>query len=306
MKILLTGATGFIGRALLARLDEKKHELLVLSRDATRAKKRLGLPSSYFDWRPEEGPPPSAALAGVDAVFHLAGEGVAERRWSAEQKRRIYESRVVGTRHLGQGIARMQSPPSVIIAASAIGFYGDRGDEVLTEDSALGRGFFPEVCRDWENEALKLGAPTSRVVMVRVGLVLGPQGGALSKMLPVFKMGLGGPLGSGKQWVSWIHLDDVVGIFLLALENEKLKGPVNGVGPSPVTNREFAKALGHALHRPAVLRAPAFALKLAVGELAEEGLLASDRALPKRAEIAGYSFRYPRLGEALAEIFRSR
>jgi uncharacterized protein (TIGR01777 family) len=296
MRALVTGATGFIGRRLVASLDAPA----ALSRDPARA--RQSLPGARaFAWEPAAGPPPAEAFAGVDAVFHLAGDPVAGGRWTARKKARVRDSRVLGTRHLVSALAGLPEKPRALVAASAVGFYGDRGDEVLDESSSIGSGFLAEVCRDWEAEASKAADLGLRVVHVRIGVVLGEGGGALEKMLLPFRLGLGGRLGSGRQWLSWIHLDDLAEIFLLAARNEDLSGPVNGVAPNPVTNTAFTRTLASVLGRPAIFPVPALALRLATGEFAGV-LLASQRVLPRAARGAGFTFRHPALEGALREI----
>lgn len=254
-----------------------------------------------FPWDPGKGEPPADSLKDTDAVIHLAGEPVAQR-WSAEAKRRIRDSRVEGTRNLVQAMAKLRQPPSALICASAIGYYGSRGDEILTESAAAGTGFLPEVCVAWEKEAVAAEALGMRVARVRIGIVLDRRGGALKKMLPPFQMGVGGKIGSGQQWMSWIHLEDLVGIVRFALENP-VKGAVNGVAPYPVTNRDFTKALAAAVHRPAIFPVPALALKLLFGEMSEV-LLASQRVQPAAAEAAGYRYRFPQLEGALGDLFK--
>lgn len=275
MNITLTGASGFIGRALAARLTAAGHHVEPLG---TRA---------------------AAEVPACDAVIHLAGEPVAQR-WTPEVRRRIWDSRVDGTRRIVQSMSRFPDRPGALICASAVGIYGSRGDEVLTEDSPPGQGFLAEVCVAWEREAQAAGALGVRVVNVRTGVVLG-HGGALERMLPIFHRGAGGHLASGRQWMSWIHLDDITALYEFALNDVRLRGPVNATGPHPVTNIEFTHALGAALHRPAVLPVPGFALKLKFGEMASV-LLDSQRAVPEVAPAAGFQFRYPDLGPALASI----
>ena len=230
-------------------------------------------------------------------MFHLAGESVGEGRWTAAKKQRIRDSRVIGTRRLVEGLAALEQKPRVLVVASAIGYYGSRGDETLDESSAPGDDFLAQVCRDWEAEARAAEKLGIRVVNTRFGIVLG-NGGALKKMLLPFKLGAGGRLGNGRQWMSWVHVDDVVGILLAAAIDEQYRGPVNTVAPTPVTNREFTRVLASVLHRPAIFPVPAFGLRLVVGEFAEV-LLGSQRVLPKAAQRAGYAFHYPELAEAL-------
>ena len=295
MRALVTGATGFIGQRLLASLERP----VILSRRPEVAKRTVGN-AEVFAWEPESGPPPIASLDGVDVVFNFAGESVAGGRWTAQRKERIRSSRIVGTRNLVDGIESQKKRPRVLVSASAVGYYGSRGDEVLQESAAPGSDFLAEVCQAWEAEAQRAAQCGVRVVTPRIGLVLGKGGGALARMLTPFKLGLGGRLGSGRHWMPWIHLDDLVGIFLHAAKSG-ISGPMNAVGPSPVTNREFTRALAAALHRPAVFPIPAFALRVMFGELASV-LLASQRVVPHVAVSAGYRFRYTSLDDVLGEI----
>ena len=297
MKALVTGGTGFLGGALVKRLESPR----VLSRSAGRAMAVLGDGIEAFDWDPEAGPPPAAALEGVEAVFHLAGDSVGEGRWTAAKKARIRDSREKGTRNLVAGIAAMAKRPRVLVSASAVGWYGDRGEEVLDEAAPPAADFLGKVCEAWEGEARKAEALGVRVVRLRIGVVLGPGGGALGKMLLPFRLGIGGRIGSGRQWWPWVHRDDVVGLALHAAATPTLSGAVNAVSPHPATNLEFTKALGRVRGRPTILPVPAFAIRLALGEFAEV-LLASTRALPRTAEQSGYRFRHPELEGALREI----
>jgi uncharacterized protein (TIGR01777 family) len=242
---------------------------------------------------------PREALQGIDVVFNLAGEPVAEGRWTQDKKRRIRDSRVIGTSKLVAGLRELDRKPTVLVSASAVGYYGDRDDQELDETSEVGRGFLAEVCAAWEREALAAEALGVRVVCVRIGIVLARSGGALARMLTPFKLGAGGRLGSGKQWMPWIHLDDVVGVLLHAARNEVVRGAMNAVSPQPVTNAEFTRALGRALHRPAFLSMPKAALRIAFGEMSEV-VMASQRVLPRVAESTGYNFRHPGLEGALA------
>jgi len=299
MRAIVTGATGLVGSKLLSRLDHPA----VLSRDAAQAAATLGRDAAtIFEWDPQREPAPAEAFQNVDVVFHLAGESVAEGRWTAEKKARIRDSRVLGTRNLVATLRQLERPPRVLISASAVGYYGDRGDEILDETSSPGDDFLAQVSVDWEREALAAGEAGIRVVTMRTGIVLSKDGGALAKMLTPFRLGLGSPLGSGRQWVPWIHIDDLVGLLLLAAERDDLQGPLNATVPTPVTNREFTKALGRAVHRPTFLPAvPEIVLRLGLGEFAG-ALLASIRAVPRRAEAAGYQFSHPRLDEALRDL----
>jgi uncharacterized protein len=297
MKVVITGATGLIGSRLVARLQDRGDEVTVLTRDPGRARGALGVPA--VRWLPGKDPAPAESLAAADGVVHLAGEVIAQR-WSRAAKRRIRESRTVGTRNLVAGLRAAEPRPSVLVSGSAVGYYGARGDERLDESAGPGSDFLAEVVRAWEHEA-DLSAETGmRLVKVRTGIVLHSGGGALAKMLPFFKAGLGGPVAGGRQRVPWVHLDDEVGIILAALDDARWMGPVNASAPEPVTNRELAKVLGRALRRPAVLPVPAAALKLLYGEMAET-VTTGQRAVPARALALGYRFAHPDLDEALAD-----
>ena len=296
MNITITGATGFIGRRLTARLTSDKHDLHILTRGAN-----PGIAAPTSRWDPLTGEPPEESLAGAGAVVHLAGEPVAQR-WTAEAKKKIRESRVLGTRRLVQALSTLSPRPSTLVCASAIGIYGSRGDEVLTESSPAGSGFLAEVCREWEKEAELAESLGIRVARIRTGIALG-KGGALAQMIPPFKAFVGGRIGSGKQWMSWIHLDDLVGIICHAIENP-MSGAVNGTAPNPVINSDFTGELASALHRPALFPVPEFALKALFGEMASV-LLASQRIVPRAAEAAGYKFQYPELGAALRSVLAS-
>ncbi|MDX2032824.1 MAG: TIGR01777 family oxidoreductase [Blastocatellia bacterium] len=301
MKIALTGATGLIGKRLCERLAGEGHELSVLSRRPDGAKLVKG--ARGYRWSPEEEPAPREALEGIDAVIHLAGEPVAAGRWTEEQKRRIRDSRVTGTRNLVDGIKRVTDRPKILVSSSAVGFYGNRGDEVLDETSRPGTGYLSEVCEAWEREAGKAEELGMRVSMVRIGVVLAPDGGALEKMLTPFKFGLGGNLSDGRQWFPWIHIDDIVGILRHALLSPNLRGPVNGVAPGVVRNEEFTRELASALHRPTFFPVPEFALRIVMGEMASV-VLASQRVTPSVARETGYEFHYPELRGALEAVLR--
>ena len=299
MKSLVTGATGLLGRQLLRNIENP----LVLSRRPSEVRRLFG-PVEVYRWEPEAGPAPCEALRGVEVVFNLAGEPVSEGRWTDEKKRRIRDSRVTGTRNLVAALAALKSRPQVLVAASAVGYYGDRGDEELEERSAPGQGFLAEVCVDWEREALAASQLGIRVICVRIGIVLAPDGGALAKMITPFRMGVGGRLGSGRQWMPWIHINDVAGIMLHASRNNEINGPLNAVAPRPVTNVDFTRALAHAVHRPALLPVPRAALRLAFGELSDI-LIASQRVFPRVAKHSGYAFEHSDLGSALANVITS-
>jgi len=295
MKIAIAGANGFIGSALVAHLGAVGHRVVRLM--------RRGADASRGDatWDPSRGVLDPAVLDGVQAVVNLAGEPVAER-WSADRKKRIKASRVEATTLIAKTIIGLPRPPRVLVNASAIGIYGDRGDELLDETSAPGTGFLAEVAQLWEASAAPAAERGIRTVFTRFGIVLGAAGGALKEMLPPFRLGAGGKLGSGKQWMSWVTLDDVVGAIDYAITSDRVSGPVNVVAPNPVTNAEFTHELGHALHRPAVATVPGFALKLAYGEMGEAVLLASQRVAPHALERAGFVFKHTLLAEALKQI----
>jgi uncharacterized protein (TIGR01777 family) len=292
MRVLISGASGLIGRALTAELTAAGDEPVALVRRAP-----LG---SQVQWDPGQ-PLDPAKLAGTDAVVHLAGKNVAGR-WTPKFKQEILKSRVRGTITLANAAVesfQRTGKPSTFVSASAIGYYGDRGDELLTEDSPPGGGFLAEVCRQWEAATAPASAAGIRVVNLRIGVVLARDGGALKPMLLPFRLGLGGKIGSGQQYWSWIALDDVVGAVLFALRSANLQGPVNAVAPEPARNQQFVRALGEALHRPSVFPLPAFVVRAIFGEFGEEGILGSARILPARLQTAGYTFRHPNLQEAL-------
>jgi uncharacterized protein (TIGR01777 family) len=272
-----------------------------LVRDTARAAERL--PSATLHaWDAAGGPPPEAAFEGVDVVVNLIGESVSSGRWNEARMKRLRDTRVVATRALVDVLRGLKVRPRLLISASGVGFYGDRGDEILTEASTGGTGFTAELGRDWEAEANKAAEIGMRVVILRNGLVLSKDGGILKKILPPFRLGLGGKIGSGAQWMPWIHLDDEIGLIRHAMEHEAVKGPLNLVAPEPVTNGEFVRALGEVLGRPTVLTAPAFALRMAFGAMTDELLLASQRAMPVRTMETGYTFQHPLLREALGEL----
>ena len=294
MRALVTGATGFIGRRLVRELDRP----LILSRRPEVARKILGA-AEVHAWNPEEGPPPAEAFEGVEAIFHLAGDSVASGRWTAAKKACIRRSRVQGTANLVEGLRNLKSRPRVLVSASAVGYYGSRGDEVLEEASAPGTDFLAGVSVAWEAEAGRARELGLRVVTVRNGMVLGAGGGALARMLLPFKLGLGGRLGDGRHWMPWVHLDDVVGLMLDAAKSE-ISGAMNAVAPEPVINQEFTRTLARVLHRPAIFPVPRFALALLFGELSTL-LVASQRVVPRVAERTGYKFRFTSLEEALRQ-----
>lgn len=291
MKILITGASGLVGSALAPALEAAGHSVVRLSR------------SGPVSWSPASRSIDEAALDGIDAVVHLAGESVAGR-WTDAKKERIAASRHEGTRFLAGTLAALAHPPKVLVSASATGFYGHRQDELLTEQSPVGTGFLAAVADEWEAATSSAAAAGIRVVTVRTGIVLARSGGALPAMLPPFRLGLGGPIGGGRQWWSWLALSDLVAVYERALTDESLSGPVNAVAPGAVTNAEFARTLGKVLGRPALLPLPARAVKLLLGEMGEEMLLASARVQPAALTAAGFAFRFPRLEDALRAVLR--
>lgn len=297
MKVLISGGTGFIGSALTASFRRDGHTIVMLSR-------RAGVSRDMIAWDPNAGRLDAESLEGFDLVVHLAGENLGDHRWTARQKERIFTSRVTGTRLLCETLAKLRRPPRALISASAMGYYGERGDEVLTESSPPGSGFLADVCVAWEKATEPAAQSGVSVVTPRFGLILAAHGGALKPMLSLFKLGLGGPFGAGKQWWSWVTLDDVVGAVRFIADTATLSGPVNVVAPAPVTNREFAKTLGAVLHRPVLFPVPAFALKLAVGEMAGPLLLQSERVQPAGLFQAGYPFRHRELYPALEAVLQ--
>jgi uncharacterized protein len=298
VRVLVSGATGFIGRALVEELSANGAQVAVLSRDASTAQARVPTATDFFSWRDGE-TLPRGALAGRDAVVHLAGESV-QGRWTARKRKAIRDSRVLSTQGLVAALAALPAAerPRVLVSASATGYYGSQGETELTEDAGSDDSFLAEVCQEWEAQAMAAAAHGVRVVTVRTGIVIHPEGGALAAMRPAFRMGLGGPIAGGRQWWSWIHRDDVVGLFAFALEEPRCSGPLNAVAAEPVRQADFARALARALRRPAFLPTPGFALRLAVGDFASE-LLASRRVVPAKAVALGYHFRVATLAQAL-------
>ena len=294
VNVALTGSSGLVGSTLLPMLTTGGHRVTKLMRSDPG--------ESDVEWDPQADKFDASALDGVDAVVHLAGKNIAAARWSAKVKERIRSSRVEGTRVLCEGLAKMKAPPKALICASAIGFYGDRGDEIMTEESAAGSGFLAELAQDWEAATTPAVEAGIRVVHLRFGVVLSPRGGALAKMLLPFKIGMGGRVGSGRQYWSWISIDDAAGAIHHALMTDSLQGPVNAVAPNPVTNIEFTKTLGQVLGRPTIVPMPATTARLLLGEMAEELLLASTRVEPKRLVQSGYQFRQPTLEAALRHV----
>jgi uncharacterized protein (TIGR01777 family) len=300
MRILVSGSSGLVGSALIPSLAAAGHDVVRLVRSrSTNPSKEL------VSWDPARGQIDAAGLQGIDAVVHLAGESIASGRWNAERKSRIRDSRTIGTRLLAETLAKLSSPPKVFACASAIGFYGDRGDELLSEKSTPGSGFLPDVCREWEASCDPLKQAGTRVVNLRFGVVLSRQGGALKQMLLPFQMGAGGILGNGKQYMSCVSLNDAVGVIEFVLGNSGVEGPINVVCPQPVTNYEYTKALGSVLHRPTIFPVPGFAARLAFGEMADALLLSSARVVPERLLAAGYQFRDPTIEASLRSALKS-
>ena len=297
MRILISGSHGLVGKALIESLQIDGHEIFRLVRHAPREE-------SEVEWSPDRYSIALARLEGFDAAVHLAGESIAEGRWTDEKKKRILESRTRGTQLLSDALANLASPPRVLISASAIGYYGNRGNEVLTEASSPGNDFLSGVCVEWEKATSLALEKGIRTVNARFGIILAKEGGALAQMLPPFRMCVGGRIGSGKQWMSWIALDDVVEGIKFALANDLIRGPVNFVAPNPVTNAEFTKTLGRALSRPTIFPIPAFGVRLVFGEMADALLLSSQRVEPERLKTSDYPFKYVQLEAALSHVLR--
>lgn len=303
MKVLVTGASGFVGQRVVKQLLNKGDEVVILTRNVVKAALYLGNQCKYYVWSDTNELPPEEAFIGVDAVINLMGEGIADKRWDEAQKQKIYNSRIIGTSKLVERIKGMDKRPSVFVSASGIGVYGNRGDEVITEESSVTDDFLAKVCKDWEAEAEKAKDLGLRVVLLRTGVVIGKDGGALKKMIIPFKMGVGGPVASGKQYMSWIHVEDLAGIYVQAVRDPSYSGIYNGTAPNPVTNKEFTKELGKAVGRPAFFPVPAFALKAMFGEMSQV-LLDGQKVLPKRVQEKKFRFRYPIVEMAIKESIR--
>lgn len=295
MKVLISGASGLVGSELFWSLHKQGHEIVRLVRTVA------NISGVDVLWDPKTGLADPERLEGFDAIVHLAGENIAGR-WTEKKKARIRESRVSGTQHLSNAIAKLKSPPKVFVCASAIGFYGNRADQVMDEQSAPGTGFLPDVCKEWEAATKPVSDTGIRTVNLRFGVILSPKGGSLKLMLPPFKMGVAGIIGDGKQYFSWVALDDAIGAIEKAISDASLLGPVNVVAPEAVTNSVFTQTLGDVLMRPTVLPMPAFAARLAFGEMADALLLASTRVAPKKLQAAGYTFKLPTLDAALKKL----
>ncbi len=297
--VVLTGGTGFIGTALTVELLKKGYKVRILTRDASRFNNSKDFPVEYFSWNPTAEEAPLDAFENAWGVVHLAGEAVAGSRWSAQRKKDILESRSIGTVNLVSALNRLKNKPSVLVGTSAIGYFGDRKNEHLDEFSQVGRGFLPDVCKIWEEETRKI--KDIRLAIIRVGIVLGTDSGALKQMLPIFRVGLGGPLGNGSQWMSWIHLEDLVQMYIFALEGKNVEGVLNGVAPEAVQNKEFTKALSRALGRPAFFPAPSIGIKLAFGETSSI-ILSSQKVFPKKALEFGFRFKFSKIQDALNDL----
>ena len=308
MRIVIAGGTGFLGGPLAEVYAEDGHDVVVLTRRLPAGEARhesgTGVPGiTRVGWKPDgQGGPWAATLDGADAVINLAGEGIGNRRWTPQRKAQLRDSRIIPTRSLAAAIRASAVPPKVLVSASGVGYYGASGDEPKTEDSPAGDDFLAHVCEDWEGEALGAVSPATRVVVTRTGVVLERAGGALTQMMRPFQLFVGGPIGSGRQYISWIHRHDWIEMLRWIVQTPEVTGPINATSPEPVTNREFARALGLALRRPGFVPAPAFVLKLALGEMASLALT-GQRVLPARVQALGYHFRYPHLGQAFRGIF---
>lgn len=299
MKVLVTGGTGLVGSVLIPLLTKSGHDVYRLTHSKPREARDIA-------WDPERNQLPKARIEGTEAVVHLAGENIAGKRWNAKVKEQLRESRIKSTRLLSETITQLQTVPKTLICASATGYYGDRGNEFLNETSPPGKGFLPDLCRDWEQACEPARAAGIRVVNLRIGVVLSPKGGGLAKMLPPFKAGIGGVMGSGNQYWSWVSIDDVVGIIDYCINNPKVSGPVNTTAPCPVTNYEFTKTLGTVLNRPTIFPMPAIAARLALGEMANDLLLASARVMPNKLSECGYRFKHPTLEPALRDLLAEK
>jgi hypothetical protein len=304
MHILISGSTGFLGTSLVETFEAQGHTVARLVRPGTAPKNMSGAGEQTIAWDPVADQFDAAAAEGADALVHLAGASIAEGRWSAARKRLLRTSRIDATRQLIGALAKLQRPPRTIVAASAIGYYGNRGEETLTEASAPGNDFLAGLCCEWEAETARGAGFGARVVNLRFGIILAKHGGALPRMALPFQLGAGGRLGDGRQWMSWLTLQEMIGIVRFALAAPALSGPLNAVTPNPVRNSEFTSVLANTLRRPALFPAPAFALRLALGEMADALLLASQKVLPSKLAESGYQFLQPNLASALAEVFR--
>ncbi|MHB8410582.1 MAG: TIGR01777 family oxidoreductase [Candidatus Acidiferrales bacterium] len=302
VKIIISGSSGLVGSALINSLRADGHSIARLVRSGSPS--QTGPASENIRWEPPTGSIDLAGMEGADALVHLAGASIADGRWTPARKQILRRSRVDATRHLIAGLAQLSRKPRVLVAASAIGYYGDRGAETLTESAASGNGFLAGICREWEAETAQAERLGIRTVMLRFGIILAANGGALKRILVPFRIGVGGRLGTGRQWMSWITLDEVVAVIRCAIENDLLRGPVNAVSPSPVTNSEFTSVLAGVLHRPALFPTPRAVLRIALGEMADALLFSSQRVVPEKLQAQLYTFRHPELKEALESVLR--
>lgn len=300
MRVLVTGATGFVGQVVVKQLLALNHDVVILTRNIPKAAIILGSRCTYFQWDDTSKPAPAEAFNGVEGVINLMGENIGSRRWSPEQKRMIYNSRIDSTANLVTSISSLVNKPSVLVSASAVGVYGSRGPEELTESSPVGEGFLAHVCKDWEQQALEARKYGLRVAIIRTGVVLGRNGGVLDRMLPIFKLGLGGPIGEGNQYMSWIHVEDLAAMYIEALVNKNISGVNNGTAPYPATNLDFTKALGKVLKRPTAIKAPRFIIMKALGEMSTL-VLDGQKVLPSKFKTENFRYRYPTLDMALKE-----
>lgn len=304
-RVVITGATGLIGRKLCAQLSAKGYQIVVFSRDADAARRSIPGAAEYVAWTPSESGPWAAAIDGAYAVINMAGAPIIGKRWNAAYKQELRDSRIIGTRGLVNAMAAAQRKPEVFVSGSAIGYYGNRDDTPLDEEAQPGSDFLAKLAIDWEQEAAKAEQLGVRTVLLRTGIVLDTEGGALKPLLLPFRLGVGGPVLPGSQYWSWIHLDDVVGLIVFALENDRVRGALNGTAPEPLTNRQFSTILGKVLRRPSLMPVPGFALNLLLGEVAEPLIVNGQRVIPAKAQQIGYSFKYPRLEPALRQLLTS-
>jgi len=303
MKYLVTGATGFVGQRVVKQLTDGGDQVVILTRNIAKGALYFGNKCQYFLWSDTSQLPPIEAFDGVDVVINLMGEGIADKRWDENQKKKIHDSRIVATSNLVEVMKGLTKKPSAFISASAVGIYGNRGNEEINESSSTADDFLARICKDWEESALKAKNLGLRTAIIRIGVVIGKDGGALKKMLPIFKLGAGGPVGSGKQFMSWIHVDDIAGMFVRAGKDSSIEGIYNGTSPYPATSKDFARELGKVLHRPAFAPAPAIALKIVFGEMSQV-LLDGQKVLPTKFKEKKFSYRYPTLEMALTESIR--
>lgn len=300
MKVLVTGATGFVGKKVVEKLLAKNHQVIVLTRNPQKAQNLWGDKVTAFAWNTTKEQVPAAALEGVDGVINLVGENISEARWCEKQKQKIYDSRILSTKNLMESLIKMPKKP-VVISTSAIGVYGPRDNELISESTVVGAGFLANVCEDWERIALDYKKDLPRLAIIRVGVVLGKNGGLIKKLMPIFSKGIGGPIGNGKQWMSWIHIEDLANLYVFALETSSVEGIINGVSPYPITNKNFTKAFGKAVKRPAFFKVPPVALKILMGQMSCIAL-DSQKIVSERLKMLGFNFEYARADKALENL----